>query len=87
MTMLTIDTLALANKLKKAGAEGKQAEAMAEAIASGVSSAGGDLAMKADLEVGLAKLETRLTNRFFVALLGQTALIVAAVGILLRLMA
>jgi len=82
MTMLTIDTLALANKLKKAGAEGKQAEAMAEAIATGISGAGGELATKVDM----ANLETRLTNRIYAVAVGQAALTITAVGILFRLM-
>jgi len=96
MTTPTIDTLALANKLKKARAEGKQAEAMAEAIATGVSGAGGELATKADLtslkaelKADLAKMETRLTNRFYAVAAGLAALIVGqgalTVGILLRL--
>jgi len=77
-----VDTLALANKLKMAGTDEKQAEAMADAIASGLSAAGGDLATKADL----AKLEVGLANRIYAVAVGQAALTAAAVGILLRLM-
>jgi len=80
MTMLTIDTLALANKLKKAGAEGKQAEAMAEAIATGVSGASGELATKTGLtalatKTDLANLEVRTMRHTYVV----AAVIVAVV--------
>lgn len=66
MTALIIDTLALANKLKKAGTGEQQAEAMADAIANGLSVAGGALATKADLSAGLSDLKAELTNRIYV---------------------
>jgi len=63
MTALTIDTHALVKRLKSAGA----GEELAEAIVSGFSEAGCDLATKADLKAGLAELEVRLTNRIIAA--------------------
>jgi len=88
MTTLTIDTLALANDLKKAGTGDKQAEAMSKAIATGVSGASGELATKTDLAAELAKLEIRLTNRFYAVAAGLGALIVGqgalTIGILSR---
>ena len=68
MAIAAFDTLATARKLKAAGVEDAQAEAIAAAVT------GGDLATKADLKAGLAGLETRLTSRFY----GIAAGIVAA---------
>jgi len=78
MTTLTIDTHAFVKRLKEAGAD----EKLAEAIASGHTDAGAQLATKADLKAELAQLETRLTNRFYLV----AGLIVAAVGLLIRFM-
>jgi len=69
MTMLTIDTLAFAKQLKEAGAD----EKLAEAIASGVSEARGELATKADL----AALEVRLTKLVYRIALGAVAAVFA----------
>jgi len=77
-----IDTLALANKLKQAGMGKKQAEAITEAIASGLSVAGGDLVKKADLTGLASSFEARLTNRIYAAAVGQAVLTVAGIGVL-----
>jgi len=88
MTKFAIDTLDLANKLKEAGTGNRQAEAIAGAIANGLSRSGGELATKADLTVELAKLETRMTTRideFVLAVaLGQAGLILVGVFAMTR---
>jgi len=81
VTTLTIDTHAFVKRLKAAGA----GEELAEAIATGVSEAGGAFAARADLDSfatreDFSALEVRLTNRFYVV----AVLIVVAGGILDR---
>lgn len=75
------DTLATARKLKAAGFNDVQAEAQAEAIAQAARRSRDDLATKADL----AALETRLTVRFYGALIAMGAVMVAAVAAFTRL--
>jgi len=88
MTTLTIDTLAYAKRLRAAGIDDRQAEAMAEALAAGISETGAELATKADLanlarREDLAELKAELTNRIYLV----AGLIVAAVFAMLRFMA
>jgi len=87
MTTLTMDTLAYAKRLRGAGINDRQAEAMAEALAAEIYGAGGELATKADLVAGLAELRTeisalevRLTNRLYGVAAGLAALILAGHG-------
>ncbi len=64
------DTLKTARALEAGGFKREQAEAITAAIRNGQ----GDLATRAVLETALAKLETRLTDKFIVSV----AAIVAA---------
>jgi hypothetical protein len=65
MTTITFDTLAFANKLKKAGCNYEQAEAQAEAVAELMSGMLQDhLATQRDLK----DMESKLTVRFGVML-------------------
>jgi len=78
MSILNFDTLAFANRLKDAGADGR----LAEAIASGLSGAkiGEELVTTAEFKAGLAELRSELISRIYVvgAMLG--ALIITAQG-------
>ena len=76
MTASTFDTLTAARDLEAAGVERRQAEAIASAIRNGQ----GDLATKADLEAGLATLESRLV-RWGAGLAGAAVIIL---GVLIR---
>jgi len=60
MIMLTTDTLAHAKRLKEAGTDQK----LAESLASEISEAGRELAIRADLTTGLTELKESLTHRF-----------------------
>ena len=62
METTAFDSLEAARKLEAAGIERKQAEVQAEVIAQALQ--GGGLVTKTDL----AQLETRLTNRLYLAL-------------------
>ena len=58
-TILNIDTLASANRLKQAGADDKLAEAIVEVLGSAEAT---DLATKADLDTGLADVRTEIKS-------------------------
>jgi hypothetical protein len=78
---MTIDTLAYPKALEAAGIDRNAAEAQAEALAKYVLP---ELVTKADLDVGLERLEHRLTFRFFEMLLGVVGLMDAILFALLR---
>ena len=56
-TILNIDTLASANRLKQAGADDKLAEAIVEVLGAAEAT---DLATKADLDTGLAEVHSKI---------------------------
>ena len=70
------DTLSYARRLKDAGVGEKQAEAHAEAVHDAMTQGA---ASKADLDKGLAALETRMTVRFVGIVLANAGVTVAAV--------
>ena len=74
----SFDTLAAARRLQEAGMQPGQAEAIVEAIREGQ----GDFVTKADLLETIAGLERRI----FVYGLALAGLVVAAVGLLIRLL-
>jgi len=78
---MTIDTLAYTKALEAAGVDRNAAEAQAEALAKYVLP---ELLTKADLDIGLERLEHRLTFRFFGMLLGVVGLMDAVLFELLR---
>lgn len=65
MTAITFDTLAFANKLKKAGCDSQQAEAQAEAVADIMS---GMMKDPQATQQDLKDLEFRITVRFGIML-------------------
>ena len=85
MTVATFDTLAATRGLEAAGMERRQAEAVAEVTAQAAVTGHGELATRADLAAGLARLEGRLTAamarqeaRLYLALVGVVFAILAA---------
>lgn len=79
-TSMSIDTLKYARRLKAAGVPAEQAEAQAEAINEAVQSG---LATKADvamLRADLVAMEARITNKTFYIIIAQT---IAIGGLLL----
>ena len=80
------DTLSYARRLKEAGVDEAQAEAHAEAVRAAITEGAATKAdivrLEAKVENGLARLETRLTIRFY----GMAAGIVAAVVALIKLL-
>jgi len=78
---MTIDTLAYSKALEAAGIDRNAAEAQAEALSKYVLP---QLVTKADLEIGLERLEHRLTFRFFGMLLGVVGSMDAILFALLR---
>ena len=78
MNASTFDTHAAVKALREAGAD----EGLAEAITNEIRNGQGDLATKADLEAGLASLETRLV-KWAIALVSAAVVII---GVLIRLL-
>ena len=78
---MTIDTLAYTKALEAAGIDRNAEEAQAEALAKYVLP---ELVTKHDLEIGLERLEHRLTLRFFGMLVGVVGLMDAILFALLR---
>ena len=74
MTAIAFDTLAASRDLEAAGMERRQAEAVAEVTAQAAGAGRGELATKADLAAGLARLEARM----YLALVGVIFAILAA---------
>ena len=66
MNGTTFDALAAAGTLRDAGFGDRQAEAVAGVMRHAVDAERGALATKADLDAGLAALESRLTVRMVV---------------------
>ena len=64
------DTLSVTKRLKESGMGNSQAEVIAEVMHGSIVNATAHLATKADLDSGLATLETRLTWRLFSMMLG-----------------
>lgn len=73
MADAAFDTLAVTRQLKAKGFESDQAEAITEAVRTGVT---GGVATKADLSA----LESRLTWRIIIVGLALNAAVIAAVG-------
>jgi hypothetical protein len=78
---MTIDTLAYTKALEAAGVDRNAAEAQAEALSRHVLP---QLVTKADLDIAVARLEHRLTFRFFGMLLGVVGVMDAVLFALLR---
>lgn len=80
MADAAFDTLAVTRQLKARGFDADQAEAITEAVRTGVT---GGVATKADLaelRADLAGLETRLTWRIIIVGLALNAAVIAAIG-------
>ena len=90
MTAAAFDTLKAAEALAEAGIEEAHAKAIAETVRRATAADRNELATKADLEVDLAGLETRLTVRFVGIAVGivlaNAGATVAAVAALVNLL-
>ncbi len=77
------DKLDYIELLKAAGVDEQQAKAHADAHARSMHAhMSGSVATKADLETGLARLETRMTVRFYGGLCAAVAAVVALIKLL-----
>ena len=82
MTATDFDALAAARDIEATGLERPQAEAIVGAMRQAAVADRGELATKADLETGLARLEIRLVRFVFAVAAGQAVLIVGLLKLL-----
>ena len=82
MTATDFDALAAARDIEATGLERPQAEAIVGAMRQAAVADRGELATKADLETGLARLEIRLVRFVLAVAAGQAALIVGLLKLL-----
>jgi len=83
---LTINAFACAKQLREAGINDWQANGISEALAIGISEAGGEFATKTDisgLKAEMAAVEKRPTNRIYGVAAGPGALVVAGHGVVI----
>ena len=82
MTATDFDALAAARDIEATGLERPQAEAIVGAMRQAAVADRGELATKADLETGLARLEIRLVRFVLAVAAGQAVLIVGLLKLL-----
>ena len=76
--MVVFDTLKASRRLRDAGFEEKQADALVNAFAEDI---GANLVTKDDLANGLTSLEQRMSLRIALAIGGATTVLLAAIAI------